>query len=134
MHIKNYPHTLWTPEEVETLRRMFCENELISEIADKLGMGVERVQSKIRKMREAGESLPSRHRGFVPKHKRPAAAPPPPPPSFTMPDHMRYEDDPRAIGPGHPVYMPVRNTHYQSGGSSVLGGRYLGMSGKNGAV
>lgn len=134
MQIKNYPHDTWTPEQVETLRRMFFENARFKTIAEELGMPIGRVNNKVQDMRRTGEHMPTRHYGSSRAGQRPIVAPPERLAEFSMPDNMRYEDDPAAIGPGRPVYMPIRNTHFQSGGSSLEGGRWLSTSGRQGAV
>lgn len=41
---------------------------------------------------------------------------------FTMPDNMRYEDDPRAISPRLPVFVPLPGRSGYSAVSGLIGG------------
>lgn len=51
-----------------------------------------------------------------------------------IPPGMWFEDAVVNDCPGYPVYKPIRTPQYSSASSSLYGGRFVNMSGKQGAV
>lgn len=111
---------VWSEFDIETLKACVQAGEKNEDIAKRLGRTAWAVRTRITLLQLS--------------RREPPREPVNPLTPFSMPDHMRYQDDPAAIGPSRLVYMPVRNTHFQSGGSSLEGGRWLSTSGRQGAV
>jgi len=119
----------WNTQDGQFIEMWNDRDITMEQMMETLGRTRTAITSRAYFWREAGMLMIDRAESPMQEYVRPKFEP------FSMPDNMRYQDDPRAIGPGRPVYVPIRTDHYQSAGSSLgQGGRYRSLSGKHGAV
>lgn len=117
----------WTPEaESAFIQAWNAEGADITAIMERFGRTPCSVRQKASSLRSSGI--------FMRNHALPIDAQPGAPDFNQFATATPFEDDPAAIGPGRPVYMPVITPQYSSASSSLYGGRYISTSGKSGAV